>query len=135
MSEENKAIVRRVIEKGTNAKDLSVFDELVSTSFVDHEAGPEPGEPEGAKRLMEMITAAFPDWRWSIEDQIVEGDRVVTRYTARGTLWGEFMGIAPTGEEVEVTGINIVRVEKGKIVESWGNSDKLRMMRRLGAIS
>lgn len=134
MSEEDKAIVRRVIEQGTNAKDLSVFDELVSASFVDHEAGPEPGGPEGEKRLVEMITFAFPDWRWSIEDQIAEGDKVVTRYTARGTHRGEFMGIAPTGEQVEVPGINIVRIEGGKIVESWGNSDQLGMMRRLGAV-
>lgn len=117
-TEEYKAIVRRVVEEGTNGKNLYIFDELVSPSFVDHEAGPEPGGPEGEKRLMEMITIAFPDWRWDIEDQIAEGDKVVTRYTARGTHRGEFWGIAPTGEEVEVIGINIVRIREGKIVES-----------------
>jgi predicted ester cyclase len=80
-------MVRRVIEKCTHAKDLSVFDELVSSSFGDHE----PGGPESEKWLVEMITVDFPDWRWSIEDQIAEVDRVGTRYTARGTYRGEFM--------------------------------------------
>ena len=97
-AEENKAIVRRMIEEGTNGKDYAVFDELVSPSFVDHEAGPEPGGPEGERQLMEMITTAFPDWRWDIEDQIAEGDKVVTRYTARGNPSGRVLGHRPLPE-------------------------------------
>ncbi len=132
--EENKAVVRRAIGEATNGRNLSVFDEIVSPSFVDHEAGPEPSGPEGEKRLLSMMLAAFPDWHLTIEDQIAEGDKVVTRLRARGTHRGEFRGIAPTGRRVTVAAINIARLDGGKIVESWGNSDALGMMRQLGAI-
>ena len=120
-AEANKEIVRRVIEEGTNQKNLAVFDELVSSSFVDHEAGSEPGGPEDEKELLSSVAEAFPDWG-------------ITRYVARGTHRGEFMGAAPTGKEVSFTGINIVRLEGGKIVESWGNSDRLGWMRQLGVV-
>ena len=132
--EENKAMVSRVIEEATNKRNLAVFDELVSPYFVDHEAGPEPGGPEGEKALLSTITEAFPDWRWDVEDMMAEGDKVITRYVARGTHRGEFMGAAPTGEEVAVSGINIVRLQDGKIVESWGNSDQLGMLRQIGVV-
>ena len=62
-AEANKEIVRRVIEEGTNQKNLAVFDELVSSSFVDHEAGSEPGGPEDEKELLSSVAEAFPDWR------------------------------------------------------------------------
>ncbi len=134
-AEGNKAVVRRVIEEGVNEKNLGVFDELVSPSFVDHEAdGSEPGGPEGEKELVSSVTEAFPDWRWDIEDMLAAEDKVMTRYVARGTHRGEFMGAAPTGREVAFTGINISRLEEGKIVESWGNSDQLSWMRQIGVV-
>jgi predicted ester cyclase len=68
-----------------------------------------------------------------VEEMLALYDKVITRYVARGTHRGEFMGAAPTGKEVAITGINIVRVEGGKIVESWGNSDQLGWMRQIGA--
>jgi predicted ester cyclase len=89
--EENKEIVRRVIEEATNRKNFAVFDELISPSFVDHEAGPEPGGSEGEKKLLSAVAEAFPDWRWDVEDMIAEGDKVSTRCVARGTHRGEFM--------------------------------------------
>jgi steroid delta-isomerase-like uncharacterized protein len=126
--------VRRVIEEATNRKNFAVFDELISPSFVDHEAGPEPGGSECEKKLLSTVAEAFPDWRWDVEDMMAEGDKVITRYVARGTHRGEFMGAPPTGEKVTLTGINIVRLEGGKIVESWGNSDQLGMLRQIGVI-
>ena len=71
------------------------------------------------------MAEAFPDWRWDIEEMLAVDDKVITRYVARGTHRGEYMGAAPTGKEVAFTGINISRLEGGKIVESWGNSDQL----------
>ncbi len=133
-AEANKEIVRRVIEEGTNQKNLAVFDELVSPSFVDHEAGSEPGGPEDEKELLSSVAGAFPDWRWDVQEMLAVDDKVITRYVARGTHRGEFMGAAPTGEEVSFTGINIVRLEGGKIVESWGNSDQLGWMRQMGVV-
>ncbi len=133
-AEENKEIVRRVIEEGTNRKNLAVFDELVSPAFVDHEAGARPGGAEGEKDLLSSVAQAFPNWRWDIQEMLAVDDKVITRYVARGTHRGEFMGAAPTGKEVSLTGINIVRLEGGKIVESWGNSDQLGWMRQIGVI-
>jgi predicted ester cyclase len=121
--------VRRVIEEATNERDFSVFDELVSPDFVDHEAG-----PEGEKGLTATVAAVFPDWHLTTEDQVAEGDKVVSRLAARGTHRGEFMGRPPTGRRVEVSAINLARVEGGKIVESWGNSDQPGMLRQIGVV-
>ena len=134
-AEKNMQVVRRVIEEGVNAQDLSVFDELISPSFVDHEAeGSEPGGPEGEKELLSSIRESFPDWRWDVEDMLAAEDKVITRYVLRGTHQGEYMGAKPTGKEVAFTGINIVRLEDGKVVESWGNSDQLGWLRQIGVV-
>jgi predicted ester cyclase len=77
---------------------------------------------------------AFPDMHVVVEDQIAEGDKVVSRLTIRGTLQGDFLGIPPTGKQVSVTGIGIDRIENDKFVESWGNFDALGLMQELGAI-
>lgn len=133
--EDNKRIVRRMIEEGVNARDLSVFDELISPSFVDHEAeGAAPGGPEGEKESLAAIRESFPDWRWEVEEMLAAEDKVITRYVVRGTHRGEYMGAAPTNKEVRIEGINIVRIEGGKIVESWGNSDQLGWLRQLGVV-
>ena len=81
-----------------------------------------------------MVLSAFPDYHSTVEDQIAEGDEVVTRFSSQGTHQGEFLGIAPTGNRVRVTGIDIARVEEGKIVESWSEADMLGMMTQLGVI-
>ena len=81
-----------------------------------------------------MYRSAFPDMQLTIEDQIAEGDKVVTRWTARGTHQGELMGIPPTGKQATVTGITVGRVANGKFVESWSNFDALGMMQQLGVV-
>jgi predicted ester cyclase len=83
--EKNMQIVRRVIEQGVNAQDLSVFDELIS-SFVDHEAeGSEPGGAEGENELLSSIRESFLDWRWDIQEMLAAEDKVITRYVVHGT--------------------------------------------------
>jgi steroid delta-isomerase-like uncharacterized protein len=77
---------------------------------------------------------AFPEIQMTVEDLIAEGDKVVTRWTARGTHQGELMGIPPSGNPVEVTGITIDRIEGGKVVETWANYDALGMMQQVGAV-
>ena len=133
--ENNLRIVRRIIEEGVNQQDLSVFDEVISPYFVDHEAeGSDPGGPEGEKELLGSIKESFPDWRWDVEDMLAAEDKVITRYVVRGTHSGEYMGAQPTGKEIAFTGINIVRLEGGKVVESWGNSDQLDWLRQIGVV-
>src|SRR3712207_716323 len=135
--EENKALVRREIEEVFSAQgDLDVADEIFAADYVNHNAlSPDPTRgPEGAKEYARMYRNAFPDVQLSIEDQVAEGDKVVTRWIGSGTHQGEMMGIAPTGNRVRVTGITISRIEDGKIVEEWDNFDALGMMQQLGAI-
>jgi hypothetical protein len=84
--------------------------------------------------LFSSLHAAFPDLHIDVEDMIAEGDKVVARVTASGTHQGEFMGIAPTGNRVEFSAIDIARIAEGKIVEHWSNSDQLGMMQQLGVM-
>ena len=130
---ENKAIVRRFIGQAFNAGDLAAIDELVASDYVLHVA-PEVRGPEGMKHFVTMYRTAFPDYTCTIDDQIAEADKVVTRWTARGTHEGELMGITPTGNRVEITGITIDRIEGGKTVETWDHYDALGMMQQLGVM-
>ncbi len=82
-----------------------------------------------------MLRAAFPDLHYTVEDQIAEGDKVVTRYMASGTHQSELMRIAPTGNWVEITGISITRIQDGRIEEIWENYDTLGMMQQLGVVT
>jgi steroid delta-isomerase-like uncharacterized protein len=133
-TEENKALSRRLIEEVWNQGKLAVIDELVAPNYVDHDpTGPIHG-PEGFKQFVSMYLTAYPDTHFTIEDQIAEGDTVVTRWTARGTHKGPLMGIPPTGKQVTVTGISIGRVVNGKTVEGWSNYDTLGMMQQLGVV-
>jgi steroid delta-isomerase-like uncharacterized protein len=103
---------------------------------VDHDPT-EPEEmrgPAGVKRYAAEVRGAFPDVRVTIEEQVAEGDGVATRYTLGGTHEGELMGIPPTGNRVEITGVAFERLADGKIVESRDNYDALGMMQQLGVI-
>jgi steroid delta-isomerase-like uncharacterized protein len=137
-AEENKALLQRAYEQIFNRGNLDQIEEFVSADLVDHETPP-PGMEglEGIEVLRQFVKVyrdAFPDLRFTAEDIIAEGDKVAARITMRGTHQGEFMGVAPTGNRIEVTGIDIVRFEGGKMVEHWANSDELGMMQQLGII-
>ena len=134
MSEENKAIARRFWEEAW-AGNLDVVDEIYATDFVFHSAntGDERGL-EGVKRRITTYRTPFPDLQVIVEDQIAEGDKVVTRVTWRGTHQGEFMGIAPTGKQVEWSGVVIQRIAGGKIVERWGAVSVLGLQQQFGVV-
>ena len=134
--EENKAVVRRWFEELFNAGNLEVADEIIAADHVNHDPTlPDiPSGPEGQKQVVNLYRGAFTNAHISVEDQLAEGDRVVTRWTGSGTHQGEFMGVAPSGNQVTVTGISINRVSGGKIAESWTNYDALGMMQQIGAI-
>lgn len=136
MSAENKALARRLVEEAFNAGRLDVTDELVASDFVGHDpALPEEVRgPAGVKESIAGYRTAFPDIRVTIEDQIADGDYVVTRWSAKGTHQGELMGMPATGKQATVTGITIDRIVDGRIAESWDNWDTLGMMQQLGAI-
>ena len=130
--EENKAIFRRIVEEGFNKGNLAIVDELVATNHVNHTDNVHG--PEEYKQFITMYRTAFPDLHMTIEDQIAEGDKVVNRWTSRGTHKGDLMGIPPTGKQVTVMGIYVARIAGSKIVEEWGNFDALGMLQQLGVV-
>jgi steroid delta-isomerase-like uncharacterized protein len=137
MSEENKQIARRVPEEVFGKGNLDVVDELVADDFVNHDPSipPEvPGGREGLKTFAQVYLTAFPDLKIKVDDQVAEGDKVVSRWSASGTHQGELMGIPATGKQSEVTGITIDRIVGGKIVESWNNWDTLGLLQQLGVV-
>jgi steroid delta-isomerase-like uncharacterized protein len=135
-AEDNKALVRRYCEEAWNKHNPAVVDQIYATDFVDR--SPDiPGIPhtrDGLKQFMGVYLRAFPDANMTIEDQLVEGDRVVTRWTGRGTQTGQFMEMPPSGKKVAVPGVQIDRFSGGKIVEEWTLFDQLGMLQQLGAI-
>ena len=134
-SDQNKTIVRRAFEEPWKGN-LDVVDELVASDYVGHDpASLEPLHgPEGVKEFISAYTAAFPDARITVEEQLAEGDRVATRWSGRGTHEGELMGVEPTGRQVTVSGLTISRLEGGKIVEEFQNWDTFGMLQQLDAI-
>jgi predicted ester cyclase len=114
---------------------LSRADEFIAPNRVDHAAP--PGMPvglAGAKQLLGMYLTAFPDFHLMVEDMIAEGDRVVARFTMRGTQQGVFMDIRPTGKQVMVTAIDINRIAGGKSIEHWLEMDTLGLLQQLGVV-
>jgi steroid delta-isomerase-like uncharacterized protein len=135
MSEANAQVSRRLLEEAFGQGRVELVDEHVAADAVDHDpANPEDVRgPAGLKEQILMYRAAFPDLQFTVEDIIDQDDRVVIRWSSRGTHQGELMGLAPTGKIVTVTGISIDRFADGKVAESWTNWDVLGLMRQLGA--
>jgi serine phosphatase RsbU (regulator of sigma subunit) len=131
-AEENKATFRRYLEEAWNQNNLEVVDEIFDR-YLSHQPDGSTLErgPEDVKRFVGEYRSACPDLRLIIEEQIAEGDKVVSRGTIRGTHLGEFRGMAPTGKEMEIKGMAVFRFsEEGKVVESWDSYDQLSLMRR-----
>ena len=131
VEEVNKAIFRRYVEEVTNRGNLELADEIFDR-YLAHQPGGlvlERG-PEDVKRFNGEFRSAFHNFRLSIDEQIAEGDKVVSRITVRGTHQREFRGMAPTGKEIELKGITIFRFSpEGKVVETWDSYDQLSLMR------
>lgn len=135
MTTTNRAIVHRFVEEAYNAGNLALLDDLCAVDFVNHDpAQPAVRDLQALKQLWLAQRAAFPDVRTTIEDVIAEGDRVVKRFTVRGTHTGEFNGIAPTGRQFTLEGIDILRISEGKIQEIWYGYDTLGLLQQLGVM-
>jgi len=136
MSEHNKAIVRRLVEELWNKGNLSVADELFAPNYEHHDASTlDFGRgPESEKKRATLYRTAFPDIRLTIEDIIAEGETVMTRWSCRGTHKGDLSGIAPTGTQINISGVTIARLANGKLAEGWVNWDALGLMQQLGVV-
>jgi len=134
-AEENKAIARRIPLEAINNKQLALLEELADSAGVDHAVPPGmPPTLEATKQLLSMLLTAFPDLRYTIEDEIAEGDKVVQRVQVSGTMKGDFMGMPATGKHATWSEMHIVRFAGGKIVEHWATIDQLGMLQQLGVI-
>jgi steroid delta-isomerase-like uncharacterized protein len=137
MSDQNKALARRGIEEVFNQGKLNVVDELVASNATYHDANVPGGKftgPEGVKQFVQIYRTAFPDLKITIEDQVAEGDKVVTRWSATGTHKGDLMSIPATNKPATVTGTDIERYQNGKVVESWASYDMFGMLQQLGVV-
>jgi steroid delta-isomerase-like uncharacterized protein len=134
LSEQNEALVRRFFEEGLNTGNLAVIAEMLASDFTLHNAPPNlPPGSEGLKALIGAFRAGFPDYKDTIEDVIVEGDKVVVRWTFRGTHQGEFLGVPATNKLATTHGTSIFRISAGKIKDDWTNIDLLGLLQQLGA--
>ena len=133
-AEENKALVRRWFAE-LDKRNFAIIDQLLPADYVDHNP-PLPDLPpgrEGVRQSSLTLAAAFPDAVHTIEDQMAEGDKVMTRLRVRATFVGECLGFPPNGKVVEVGGVAVHRVAGGKLVEHWAHMDMADFVRQIGA--
>ena len=133
MVNQDKALVRRLIEDVWSQGKLGSVDELVASDYVGHSSTETHGT-DGYKHFFAALRGAFPDIQFTIEDQVAEGSTVVARWSARGTHLGAFAGLPPTGKQAATTGTTIYRIVGGKVAECWTHLDELGLLRQLGAL-
>lgn len=136
MSDPNKLVSRTLIEEVWNHGNFALVDDLVSPDFRGHSSSPETDTRgvDGYRDYHHALRGAFPDLRYAIEDQIAEGDKVVTRWTARGTHQGSYAGIPATGRAGTISGVTTDRIVDGKSVECWTSLDELGLLQQLGVV-
>jgi steroid delta-isomerase-like uncharacterized protein len=130
--EENKAIVRHFFEMGPSSGNMEAANALLSPNFALHTPLPSAPGIEGINDVVTACRAAFEHLNVTVEDMVAEGDKVTARFTARGVHRGNFMNLPPTGRSITMTGIEIFRIEDGKITELWGEANLLGLMQQLG---
>jgi len=132
--EHSKAVYRRYLQEVFNQGQVELLDELLSPSYVYHDAPPgTPPGAEGIKQVVKMFHTGFPDLEITIDDMVAEGDKVAVRTTTRGTHTGMIFGIPPTGKVVTMRGQTLVRIVAGRLTDSWVNNDVMGLMNQLGA--
>jgi len=130
--EDNKALVRRFYEE-IDKGNIGAMDELVAENYIDHNPPPFPVGPgrEGLKEAFKLFWEATPGYH-RIEDQIAEGDKVVTRLTSFGKHTGDLPNAPATGNDMEMTSITIHRIENGRLAEKWSEKDMIRLLQQIG---
>ena len=133
--EQNKALLHRYMQEVWDKENPAAVDDFLAPTYIRHRSPTLPPlTREGQKQLLTGFRSAFPDVSITIEEVIAERDKVAFRSTMRGTHRGEFMGISPTGCEVTVSLLDVVRIENGKFVEQWGGPDTYDLLKQLGVV-
>jgi steroid delta-isomerase-like uncharacterized protein len=133
-TDDNKALVRRFFELGPSRGDLMAADKLLADDFILHVPLPCSPGVQGMNEVISACRAAFEHLDVTVEDMVADGDKVAARFTARGIHMGAFMGLPATGRSITMTGIEIFRIENGKIAELWGEANLLGLMQQLGLL-
>lgn len=134
MSQEIKTIAQRFMDALWNEENYAVVDKLLATDYDGHSSTVINGS-DGAKQFVPMLRRAIPDFKFTVLDQIAEGDKVATRWKMQGTHEGKFQGLPPSGRKIEITGITIFRVANSKLIDGWTSEDLLGLYQQLGALS
>jgi len=135
MSKEQNMATQEKLGASAVGGDFDAFDDVFAEDVVDHDPAPDQGSgPDGFKSFFKALRSAFPDMNIEAEHVVQDEDNVAIAYTLTGTHDGEFQGVAATGKQIKVRGMQIGRFEDGKIVERWGATDELSIMRQIGAV-
>lgn len=129
-----ESLVETYIDRVWNEGDLAALAELTTPSFRYHLGEQPPRDGDGMREFLAAMRAAFPDWHVEVEAVVAGGDAVAVRWSGQVTHEGEFHGIPPTGRRIRVGGINMYRIEDGRIAEEWEQTDSLGMLRQLGVL-
>ena len=132
--QQNETLIKRYFEEVWNQGQLEVLDEIMSSNYLNHSPGmpnPPPG-PEGLKPIIAGLRKAFPDLHFVIENMVATEYQVAIHCTMYGTHTGDLFGLPPTGKKIKVNQMQIERIQDGKIVEHWRQSDDAGMMQQLG---
>lgn len=135
-TQQNKDVARQFFD-AWNEANFDVIDEVVAADAEHHDPMDPPDlptGPEGEKQLLDIYQSGFPDATLEVEDMLAEGNEVAVRWRATGTHEGEFLGVEPTGNQIEIVGFEINRLKEGQIVESWVLFDSLSLLQQLGVI-
>ncbi len=134
MSKEQNLEATKKLGEAVSSGDLQALNEIFSADVVEHDPAPDQGKgPEGFIKFFSMMRTAFPDLKVTVDHIVQDENNLAMAYKIHGTHKGDFMGIAPTGKSFEARGMQIGRYENGKIVERWGSSDELGLVKQLGA--
>ena len=134
MSKQENVNTQKQFGEAINSGNLEKFKELMAPNVLDHDPAPDQGPgPEGFISFFETFRAAFPDLKVEVEQMVADEDNVSIAYTVTGTHKGDFMGVPATNKAISARGVQIARFENGKIVERWGSSDELGILKQIGA--
>ena len=134
-TEENKAIIRRMTEEFYNQGNVESAERFFADTYVHHDpASPQVRNRDGLKEVVRAFLAGCPDLHITIDELLAEGDTVTKRWTYHATHTGDLSGLPPTGKHITMSGLELFRLESGKIVECWLGYDNLSLMQQLGVI-
>jgi steroid delta-isomerase-like uncharacterized protein len=130
---DNKALVERFFA-ALNSGNLAALDEVIGPEYVQHSVFGVPDGLDALKGLIGAMAGAFPDMRATVEAMVADGDRVVARWRMTATHQGPFQGLPATGKAVDISGMDMWRVQNGRLVEHWDALDQIGMMQQLGVM-